>query len=64
MLYIIGNLKLRQFQGFSSVILKLVTDLNVFELDSLLKEDYEIDQQELRYFVEETLLKMRTYYYH
>jgi hypothetical protein len=64
MLYIIDNLKLKQFQGFSSVMLKLFTDLNVFEPDPSLKEDYEIDQQELRYFVEEALLKMKTYYYY
>jgi hypothetical protein len=64
MLYIIDNLKLKQFQGFSSAMLKLFTDLNVFEPDPSLKEDYEIDQQELRYFVEEALLKMKTYYYY
>lgn len=63
MLYIIDNLKLKQFQSFSSVISKLFSDLNVFEPDPLLRKDYEIEQQELRYFAEETLLKIKTYYY-
>lgn len=61
MLYIIDNLKLKQFQGFSSVISKLFPDLNVFEPNSVLRENYEIDEQELRYFAEETLSKIKTY---
>lgn len=63
MLYIIDNLKLKQFQGLSSIISKLFTDLDVFEKDPLLREDYEIDEQELRNFAEEALLKMKKYYY-
>jgi len=61
MLYIIDHLKLKQFQGLSSVISKLFTDLDVFEPNSLLREDYEIDEQELRYFAEEALSKLKTY---
>ena len=61
MLYIIDNLKLKQFQGFSSVISKLFPDLNVFEPNSLLRENYEIDEEELRYFAEEALSKIKTY---
>ena len=63
MLYIIDNLKLEQFQGLLSMISKLFTDLDVFEADLLLREDYEIDEEELRYFTEEALSKMKTYYY-
>ena len=33
MLYIIDNLKLKQFQGLSSIMSKLFTDLDVFEPD-------------------------------
>ncbi|MFK7826485.1 MAG: colicin immunity domain-containing protein [Oligoflexales bacterium] len=61
-LYIIDNLKLKQFQGLSIIINKLFTDLDVFEADTLLRENYEIDEQELRYFAEETLSKLKTYY--
>ena len=61
MLYIIDNLELKQFQGISSVISKLFTDLDVFEPDPLFREDYEIDEQELRNFAEEALSKLRTY---
>ena len=63
MLYIIDNLKLKQFQGLSSIISKLFTDLDVFEKDPLLREDYEINEQELRNFAEEALLKMKNYYH-
>lgn len=63
MLYIIDNLKLKQFQGLSSIISKLFTDLDIFEKDPLLREDYEINEQELRNFVEEALLKMKNYYH-
>ena len=61
MLYIIDNLKLKQFQGLSSVISKLFTDLDVFEPNPLLRENYEIDEEELRYFAEEALSKIKTY---
>ena len=46
-----------------SVMSNLFTDLDVFEGDQLLREDYEIDEDDLRYFAEEPLLKMKTYYY-
>jgi len=61
MLYIIDNLKLKQFQGLSSILSKLFTDLDVFEPDPLLREYYEIDEDELRYFAKEALSKIKTY---
>ena len=61
MLYIIDNLKLKQFQGLSSVISKLFTDLDVFEPDPLSRKSYEIDEQKLREYAEEALSKMKTY---
>jgi hypothetical protein len=61
MLYIINNLKLKQFQGLSSVISKLFTNLDAFEPNALLRENYEIDEEKVRYFAEETLSKIKTY---
>jgi len=62
-LYIIDNLKLKQFQGISSIMSKLFTNLDVFEEDDLLREHYEIDEEELRYFAKEALLKLKNYSY-
>jgi len=45
MFYIIDNLKLKQFQGLSSILSKLSTDLDVFEPDPLLRDDYEINKK-------------------
>lgn len=53
--YIINNLKLKQFQGLSLIISKLFTDLDVFEKDHLLREEYEISEEELRYFAKGAL---------
>jgi len=61
MLYIIDNLELKQFQGLSSIISKLFTDLDVFEEDPLLRKDYEINEEELRDFAKEALSKLRNY---
>ena len=61
MLYIIDNLKLKQFQGLSSIISKLFTDLDVFEPNPLLRKNYEIGEEELRYFAKEALSKIKTY---
>ena len=61
MLYIIDNLKLKQFQGLSSILSKLFTDLDVFEPNPLLRDNYEIGEEELRYFAKEALSKIKTY---
>lgn len=63
MIYIIDNLELKQFQGLSSIISKLFTDLDVFEEDPLLREDYEIDEEELRDFAKDALSKLKNYSY-
>ena len=63
MLYIIDNLELKQFQGLSSIISKLFTDLDVFEEDPLLREHYEINEEELRDFAKDALSKLRNYSY-
>ena len=62
-LYIIDNLKLKQFQGLSSIISQLFTDLDVFEEDPLLREDYMIDEKELRDFAKDALSKLKNYSY-
>ena len=62
-IYIIDNLELKQFQGISSIISKLFTTLDVFEEDALLREHYEIDEEELRDFAKEALLKLKNYSY-
>lgn len=62
MLYIIDNLKLKQFQGLSSIISKLFTDLDVFEPNPLLRENYEIGEEELRNCVKKTLLEIKDRY--
>ena len=61
MLYIIDNLKLKQFQGLSSILSKLFTDLNVFEPNPLLRDNYEIGEEKLLYFAKEALSKIKTY---
>lgn len=60
-LYIIDNLRLKQFQGLSSIISKLFTDLDVFEENPLLREDYMIDEEKLRDFVKDALSKLKSY---
>ncbi len=60
--YIIDNFNLIQFQGFSSLISKLFTDIDVFEPDPILREDYEIDENELRNCVKKTLLEIKNRY--
>ena len=62
-LYIIDNLELKQFQGISLIMSKLFTNLDVFEGDDLLREHYEIDEEELRDFAKEALLKLKNYSY-
>jgi len=59
--YTIDNLKLKQFQGLSSILSKLFTDLDVFEPNLLLRDDYEIVEEELRDFAKEALAKIKTY---
>ena len=39
MIYIIDNLKLKQFQGLSSILSKLFTDLDVFEPNRVLRDE-------------------------
>ena len=60
--YIIKNFELTKIDEFSDLILKLFNDCEVFEPDPLLREDYEIDENELRECVKKTLLKIEHRY--
>ena len=62
LLYIIDNLKLIQFEDFGSLISDLFRDCELFEADALLREDYEISEDQLRDCVEKTLLEMKDRY--
>ena len=52
------NFKLTEIDGFVSLISDLFLDCEVFEADPLLREDYEISEEELRDCVKKTLLKI------
>lgn len=61
--YIIKNFELTKLDEFSDLISKLFNDCEVFEPDPLLREDYEIDENELRECVKKTLLKIEHCYF-
>jgi len=51
-----------QKNGFSSLISDLFLDCELFEADPLLREDYEISEEELRNCVKKTLLEIKDRY--
>jgi hypothetical protein len=62
LLFILVCIKLIQFEDFGSLISDLFTDCDMFEPDPMLREDYEISEDELRDYVEKTLLEMKDRY--
>ena len=62
MVYIIDNLKLSQLRDLSSLLSKLFTDCDVFEPDQLLREDYEIGEEELRNCSNRAFLEIEYFY--
>ena len=58
----INNEKLIELKGFSTIILNLFTDCDVFEPDPNLREDYEISEVELKNCVKKTLLEIKYRY--
>jgi len=62
LVYITENFKLAQIDGFSSLISDLFLDCESFEADPLLREDYEISEEELRSCVKKALLKIKDCY--
>ena len=60
--YIINNFKLNQFQGFSSLISKLFTDLEVLEPDLFLRQDYEIGEDDFRECLKKILIEIKNRY--
>ena len=58
----IYNEKLIESKGFSTIILNLFTDCDVFEPDPSLREDYEISEIELKNCVKKTLSEIKYRY--
>ena len=55
-------MKLSQLRGLSSLLSKLFTDCDVFEPDQLLREDYEIGEEELRNCSNRAFLEIEYFY--
>lgn len=60
--YIAENVQLTEIDGFSSLISDLFLDCELFEPDPLLREDYEISEEQLRNCVKKTLLQIKDRY--
>jgi hypothetical protein len=57
------NFESTKLERFSCLIsLELFSDLELFQTDRLFKEDYEIDEKELKDSVKKTLLEIKTNY--
>ena len=61
--YITENFELAKLDKFSDLILIVFNDCEVFESDSLIREKYEIDENELKECVKKTLLKIKNNHY-
>ena len=64
LVYIRKNPKLIEIDGFASLISDLFLDCEVFEADPLLRDEYEISEEELRNCVKKTLLEIKNLYPH
>ena len=62
LVYITENFKLTKIDWFSSLISDLFLDYKLFEVDPLLREDYELSEEELRNCVKKTLLEIKNCY--
>ena len=58
----IDDVELSKLEDFSDLISNLFTDYDVFDLDSTLREDSEIFEEELRNYVKKTLLEIKDRY--
>lgn len=58
----IDDVELSKLEDFSDLISNLFTDYDVFDLDSTLREDSEISEEELRNYVKKTLLEIKDRY--
>ena len=61
--YITENCELAKLDKFSDLILIVFNDCEVFESDSLIREKYEIDENELKECVKKTLSKIKNNQY-
>jgi hypothetical protein len=57
----INDLELTKSHRFSHLINELFTDCDVFQPDPILRDDYEISEEELRNRVKKTLLQIKEY---
>jgi len=57
--YITENFELAKLDKFSDLILIVFNDCEVFEIDSLIREKYEINENELKECVKKILLKIK-----
>lgn len=60
--YIKKNFTLTEIDGFLYLILDVFLDCELFEAEPLLREDYEISEEELRNCVNKTLLEIKDRY--
>ena len=58
----IDDVELSKLEDFSDLISNLFTDYDVFDLDSTLREDSEIFEEELRNYLKKTLLEIKDRY--
>ena len=61
--YITENFELAKLDKFSDLILIVFNDCEVFEIDSLIREKYEINENELKECVKKILLKIKNNQY-
>ena len=60
-LFIINNFELNEFEGFSALTSKIMTDLDIVETNSFL-EDYQITETEFKDRIKLILLEMKNKY--
>ena len=60
-IFIINNFKLDEFDNFSSLTSELFEYIDIVEIDSTFKQDYEITEKELKDRIKIILSKMKNY---
>jgi hypothetical protein len=62
-IFIINNFKLNEFEGFSALTSEIMTDLDIVETNSFLKQHYQINEEQFKEYVKIILLEMENKYY-
>ena len=60
-IFIINNFKLDEFNNFSSLTAELFEYIDIVEIDSTFRQDYEITERELKDRIKIILSKMKNY---